>query len=93
MTPEQLPLVLSTERPQPKRTPVRLERERLNAAALRVLHYLQVNGSATNVQLSAPDLGGLRFGGRLWEIKNDGWVIEKSHVSGGIWLYELKGMR
>lgn len=87
------PSLLNLPEPAPVSNPVCLERERLNAAALRVLHYLQTHGAATNVTLSAPDLGGLRFGGRLHELKHDGWVIEKSHVSGGIWLYQLKGMR
>ena len=76
----------------PPVSPVATERQRLNAAALRVIQRLK-EGPATNVQLSQPEIGGLRFGGRLFECKQDGWIIEKQQISGGLWLYRLAGLR
>lgn len=68
--------------------PVAKEIARLNAAAQRVLERLNV-GPATNVELSQPSIGGLRFGGRLHELGKHGWTIGKEHVSGGVWIYRL----
>lgn len=69
------------------------ERRRLNAAALRVLAYLQQHGSATNVELCAPGIGGNRAVGRVWELTQHGYDIHKEHVSGGTWKYTLRGER
>lgn len=71
-----------------KRHAVATEIERLNGAAVRVLERLRT-GPATNVELSHPRIGGLRFGGRLHELGKHGHRIGKEHVSGGVWLYRL----
>lgn len=74
-----------------KANPVRDEIVRLNAAAERVLERLQ-QGPATNVELSSPEIGGLRFGGRIFELSTS-WQIEKEHVKGGVWRYRLIGRK
>jgi hypothetical protein len=75
--------------PPREQTPVQAEIARLNAAAERVLARLQI-GPATNVELSKPEIGGLRFGGRLHELQQRGHVITKAHVKGGVWRYTLE---
>ena len=73
-------------------SPVAIERQRLNAAARRVLAYLQSHEWATNVELVK--VGGLRFGGRIFELREDGWVIENQRPSkGGTWRYRLVGRK
>jgi len=84
------PDLFTVSPPPPKPNPVKVERERLNAAAERVLAFLKAHHGATNVTLSSPELGGLRFGGRLHELKAHGYVILKHHVSGGTWFYRLE---
>jgi hypothetical protein len=82
--------------PAPRRqkaNPVKAEKDRLNAAALRVLEYLRAHGSAVNWQLATPEIGGLRFGARLKEIRDDGWDITKETVSGGTVRYTLIGRK
>ncbi len=87
----QLDLIL-TPPPLKAVSPVASERQRLNAAARRVLAYLQAHEWATNGELA--QIGGLRFGGRLWELRRDGWVIEDQRpVSGGTWRYRLIGRK
>jgi hypothetical protein len=76
-----------------KANPVKVEKDRLNAAALRVLEHLKAHGSAVNWQLAAPEIGGLRFGARLKEIRDDGWEIRKETVSGGTVRYTLIGRK
>lgn len=74
--------------------PVKVERARLNAAALRVLEYLKAHGSATNWQLCTPEVGGLRAcGARIPELRAEGWLIEAKRESGGTWRYVFKGLR
>lgn len=82
-----------SEAPEPKPNPVAVEKRRLNAAARRVLAWLQSHEVATNVTLSSPSIGGLRFGGRLKELRDDGWLIETAHIKGGRFLYRLKGRK
>jgi hypothetical protein len=54
------------------------------------LARLQV-GPADNVELSRADLGGLRFGARVRELRAVGHPIKTTHVEGGVYLYELRG--
>lgn len=75
---------LSPVRP---RNPVAIERIRLNAAAERVLAYLQRHGEASNVELCDPGIGGMRFGGRIFELRKRGHDIRRKHVGGGLWRY------
>lgn len=74
-------------------SPVSTERRRLNAAAARVLAYLQAHEHATNVELCRPAVGGLRAIGRVHELRQDGWEIEKTHLLGGVWRYSLIGRK
>lgn len=78
------PLVVSPAVAEPERT-------RLNAAALRVLAYLQQHGSATNYELVA--VGGLRAVGRKNELEKHGYTITKQHEGGGVWRYTLEVTR
>lgn len=78
--------------PKPE-NPVATEKTRLRAAARRILAYLEKHGFATNVTLSHPTIGGLRFGGRLKELRDDGWLIETSHLKGGRFGYRFKGRK
>lgn len=83
------PNLLDLNPPAPKPNPVKVERDRLNAAAVRVLAYLQTHQWATNIELSRPEVGGLRAVGRIHELRQHGHVIEKKHVDGGVWRYRL----
>jgi len=65
------------------------ERQRLNAAAVRVLSHLQSRGWVTNAELCDPAIGGLRAVGRVWELQRHGYTVAKEHVSGGTWRYRL----
>jgi hypothetical protein len=67
------------------------ERLRLSGNRARVLAYLQQHGSATNVELSRPDVGGLRGPGRVWELNQMGYRITKAKEHGGTWRYTLEG--
>ena len=67
--------------------------QRLNAAALRVLEHLKAHGSALNWELAAPELGGLRAAGRVWELVQDGHDIRKEHVERGTWRYRYYGVK
>lgn len=84
-----VPSRVRLETPQP----VRQEKQRLNAAALRVLECLKPGDWISNIELSHPDVGGLRFGGRLKELRDDGWLIEKRHAHGGTWEYKFIGRK
>ncbi len=66
------------------------ERQRLNASARRVLAYLREHGSATNVELCQPHIGGMRAVGRVHELRQQGHLIPKAHVKGGVWRYTLE---
>lgn len=71
-----------------KPNPVKRERQRLNAAARRVLARLR-EGPALNFELCTPAIGGLRAIGRVDELRREGWDVRKEHVSGGTWRYTL----
>jgi hypothetical protein len=82
--------------PAPRRqkaNPVKVEKDRLNAAAVRVLEYLRAHGSAVNWTLSTPEIGGSRAVGRIWELQRAGYDIRKEHVSGGTWRYRFYGVK
>lgn len=36
---------------------------------------------------------GFRYGGRKYELEQDGYIIDKRHVKGGRWDYRLSGRR
>jgi hypothetical protein len=82
--------------PAPRRqkaNPVKAEKDRLGAAALRVLAYLQAHGSALNWQLATPDLGGMRAPARCHELQKDGWDIRVERVDKGTFRYTLIGRK
>jgi hypothetical protein len=82
--------------PAPRRqkaNPVKVEKDRLNAAALRVLDHLKAHGSAVNWELAKPELGGMRAVGRIHELIHAGYDIRKEHVSGGTWRYRYFGVK
>lgn len=76
----------------PTPNPVKAEKDRLNAAARRVLARLR-QGPALNWELAKPAIGGLRFGGRLKELRDAGWIIQTAQVGGGVYRYTLVGHR
>lgn len=67
------------------------ERERLSSTNYRVLEALQQAGpdGLTNVEICRPEIGGLRGGARLGELRRAGYPVNKVHIGGGKWRYWL----
>lgn len=65
------------------------EIKRLHSGSMRVLDRLR-QGVATNVELCTKEIGGLRAGGRIFDLRKAGYSIETRHVQGGVWEFELK---
>lgn len=66
--------------------------DHLKPSAQRTLARLRAanGGWVGSVALSMPDAGGLRFGGRLMEIRQAGYVIEKRPIPHrSTWEYRL----
>lgn len=87
--------LLATDR-TPRRNRVAEEHRRLKQSALRVIAYLQARQGewVTNVELAHKDVGGLRFGGRIFELRAHGWIIEDQRPErGGVWRYRLIGKK
>jgi hypothetical protein len=76
-------------RRQKREQPIVRELRRRGSNKQRVLARLQ-QGPATNEELN--DIC-FRYGGRIFELKRAGYVIDKTHVEGGLWRYELRGRR
>lgn len=57
-------------------------------ARQRVLAALQA-GPQTTASLCQPDVGGVRFGGRIHELREDGYEIEERRLRVGSSLYTL----
>jgi hypothetical protein len=56
----------------------------------RVLEYLRTHGGrATTRELCQPEVGGVRFGARLAEIRAEGAVIDGKRLRPGSYLYTL----
>lgn len=74
-------------------TCARTEQERLTQNQQRVLRFLLRRGpiGATNVELSAPEVGGLGGVRRLWDLQQLGWQVRKAHEEGGRWRYWIEG--
>jgi hypothetical protein len=86
-------LDLTPTEPRPD-TPVEKEIKRLNAAAVRVLCYLQDRQGLWVSNGTLAQVGGLRFGGRIFELRKHGWVIEdQAPKEGGTWRYRLVGRK
>lgn len=58
----------------------------------RVLDALRQAGldGCTNVELCAPDVGGMRAIGRVHELRREGHDIYKQHEGGGVYRYRLR---
>ena len=63
---------------------------RRQSAKARILAYLEQHGSATNTQLNAISF---RYGGRLMELRQVGYIITSEPQGGGVWRYRLIGMK
>lgn len=60
---------------------------RLGKSSLNVLARLK-RGPATNVELM--EVGGMRFGARIHDLKKHGYSVRSERLDGGIWVYELE---
>jgi hypothetical protein len=76
-------------RRQKREQPIVRELRRRDTSKALVLARLE-QGPATNEELN--DIC-FRYGGRIFELKRAGYVIDKTHVEGGLWVYTLKGRR
>lgn len=54
----------------------------------RVLRILKNNGSATNKDLNRICF---RYGARIHELRNEGWVIDSNRLEGGLWEFIFHG--
>lgn len=65
----------------------------MKPSTLRVLHALLTAGDhgATTHDLCQPNVGGIRFGGRIHELRELGYVIEARPERPGSHRYTLKG--
>ncbi len=88
----QTPLFTYEEPKVEKSNPVRTELERLNAAAMRVLAFLQERGEqgAYNYEICKPEIGGLEGTRRIRELRKNGYLIDHVHIEGGTWRYTLR---
>ena len=77
---------------QPRRivSPLVPELKRRENNETRVLRRLQ-HGPATNMELM--DIGGLRFSGRVSDLRAKGYIVTQEHIHGGLHVYTLKGRR
>ena len=66
-----------------------LEKQRRSRNKDRVLAALSSGRWLTNVELT--EVGGMRFGGRIWELQQEGYRIAKEHRGGGVWAYRMEG--
>lgn len=64
----------------------------MKPTAKRVLRALETAGGrgATTHDLCQPDVGGLRFGGRIHELRELGYVIEARPARAGSYRYTLR---
>lgn len=83
----------SSQAPRRGENKVAAEKARLNGHKRLVLEYLQSHGSATNVELSQPHIGGLAASRRVWDLTQDGYDIRKTHVKDGVWRWTLYGIQ
>lgn len=67
------------------------EHERRSNNREKVLQYLRVrqDHGATNAELQ--NIGGFRYGARIFELRRDGWEIETIPLAGGSYRFILKG--
>lgn len=62
------------------------DKPRLGRAALAILEQLR-SGPATGHDLVP--VGGLRYGGRIHDLRQHGYKIDAEHQHDGVWLYSL----
>jgi hypothetical protein len=46
-----------------------------------------------HTQAECQEAGGLRYGARMLELRDDGYVIEKRHTGGGGWVFWMPSPR
>lgn len=63
------------------------DKPRLGKSSLRILARLK-EGPATNAELM--QIGGMRFGARLHDLKKAGHKFKSANLDGGLWIYELE---
>ena len=63
------------------------DKPRLRGNSQAILTLLQ-RGPATNIQLM--QVGGVRYGARIHDIKKAGYKIQSRRLEEGIWVYELE---
>lgn len=66
------------------------EKRRLDTAKERILELLLDGEWHTNLELSKITH---RFSARLYDLRREGWIIERIHLDRGIWAYRLAGRR
>lgn len=72
----------------PKRIYGTEEKRRLDTAKERLLKVLLDGEWHTNLELSKITH---RFSARLYDLRREGWIIERIHLDRGIWAYRLAG--
>lgn len=70
---------------------MKTETQRRSNNQERVLELLQQRGvvGATNADLLG--VGGFRYGARIFELRQDGWLIETTAGEAGLFRFVLKG--
>jgi hypothetical protein len=70
---------------------LKTEADRRKSNYDRVLEYLQVrhDRGATNGELL--NVGGFRYGARIYELRKAGWIIETRPLADGEYRFILKG--
>ena len=63
------------------------DKHRLPKSSVAILERLQ-QGPATNVELL--EVGGMRFGARLHDLRKHGHEITSDRLHDGLWVYQLK---
>lgn len=56
-----------------------------DTAKERILEALKI-GPKTAVELSNPEIGGLRYTARIHELREEGWIIRSEPISGKTYL-------
>jgi hypothetical protein len=57
----------------------------------KVLQLLKQKGQAGATNVELVHTGGLRYGARIFELRNDGYQIQTIPVEGGVFRFVLKG--
>lgn len=85
------PTLFDAPTPTPAPSTVAVEKTRAVSNARKLLAYLREHASATNRELA--EVAGQRFGGRILELRKDGWLIDTEIVAPGLYRYTFRGMK